>query len=794
MTPSVRQFLSIILITASAFYFAGCSSKVKDTDIIATWGDTSMTVAQFKDWMYVRFRNEAQASKEPVEGRFMILNEYVTRDIKLLEGRRLGFDKREDIAKEYTTTMERRAVELLYNEQIRDKTFTDQMVRDWFSKDNEEVRVRHLLIEIPDGTLPADTLPYRKRIDDIYQMTKSGTDFIKLIDQFTEDQSVDPKAHGDLGFFRWGKMVDEFQDSAWKLRPGEISPPTKTRYGYHLIQMIERRPTTIEYRTAHILVKVNRKDAPPETLLAYERAKMIFEEAKKSGADFSAIARKYSEDERTWTDGEVGWVPRGTMPTEFWQAAFKMDIGQISPPVRSYKGYHIIKLEERKDASRTIEDPEIRNDVYAALERIYRQDLQASAELYMDSVKRANHYEINPEVASTLLRILGDKSAPQNMNLFSNLTPEQRESLIVRDDLGGIKVQALVDMYGDHRFPPQYRNEVSFIEELIEPMLMPKYLTKAAKDLGYFNRKESIEDAMRALDNAILPAVEKEMVFDRSSPTEEQMQAYYSSNIDKFSQAETRTAFEIMVDDKVLANDLLGRIKGGEDISALARRYTMRAKVRGFGGRLGPFTAGEYGTVSQKAFQMKIGEIAGPIEADPKTWSILKLSEITPKSVRSFEDAKMQIEGDVRFAQQKDIQTKWVEDIKKAYDMKINDQMVRAVWPIVEPLSKEVEKERKKWKDDRVELAKKKAAEDRIKLKLTPNSEQQFTTKEGKQVKVKIGEPRYVDKDGKEMDGAKSNLKLTPSAKGDGSSNPTIKLKPKGSGNAADPKTPPSPR
>ncbi len=800
MKPSVRQFLTVAILIAASFYFIGCGGpKVKDTDIIATWGDTAMTVAQFKDWMYVRFRNEAQASKESVEDRFMILNEYVTRDVKLLEGRRLGFDKREDIAKEYTTTQERRAVELLYNEKVRDKCFSEKMVRDWYDRDNEEIRVRHLLIEFPEGNNDNDTLQYWKRIDDIYQKAKSGTDFVKLVDQYSEDKSVDAKAHGDLGFFRWGKMVDEFQDAAWKLKPGELSAPVRTRYGYHIIQMIERRPTTIEYNTSQILVKINRKDAPAETTLAYERAKTILAEAKKSGADFSAVARKYSEDEKTWTDGEVGWVPKGTMPPEYWQTVFTMDPGQISNPVRTYKGYHIIKLHEKRNVKRDLDNPELRNEIYSSLERIYRKELQETAAAYMDSVKRACGYQIDMDMAATLLRILGDTNSPQNMNLFSALTLEQRERLIVHDAMGGIKVQELVDMYGDHRFPPQYRNEISFLEELIEPMLMPKYLAKAAKELGYFDRKEALEDAQRALDNAILPAVEKEMVFDRAAPTEEQMKKYYTENLDKFSQAETRTAFEIMVDDKQLANDLLGRIKQGEDISKLARRYTMRTKVRNTGGRLGPFTKDEFGNVSRKAFEMKVDEIAGPIEADPKTWSIVKLVEIAPQTIKSYEDAKSQIEGDVRFEQQKDIQTKWVDDIKKAYDIKINDDMVRAVWPIMEQLPKEVQKERRKWKDERAELAKKKSAEDRIKLKLTPNSQQEFTTKEGKKVQVKIGEPRYVDKSGKDIDPAKSNMKLSPSmkvspGKGDGSTPPTLKLKPKGPNGATDPNTPPNPR
>jgi len=789
MTRSIYRLLTAVLLTTSLITLLSCGRKsVKDTDIVATWGDTALTVAQFKDWMYVRHRNEAQAMKQPYEDRISILDEYVLRDCKLLEGRRLGLDKREDIAKEYDNAVQQKAVELLYNEKVRDRVFTEEMIRDYFDHDSEELRVRHLLIQMPDSLRGRDTVAAWTKINDIYAKVKAGQDFIKLIDQFNEDQTVDPKLHGDLGFFRWGKMVDEFEAAAWKLKPGEISPIVKTRYGYHIIQLIERRPINLEYNTSHILVKVNRKDTPAETTLAFERAKMIMGELKKSGADFAAIARKYSEDEKSWVNGEIGWIPKGTMPTEYWDKVYTMKEGEIAGPVHTYKGYHIIRLNDKRLAPRSIDRQEDRDGAIAGLSRLYRDKMQEVAQDYMDSVKMAFNMEYDEGVIKMLLRKLGDPSAPQNMNLFSSLTPEEREMLVVRDKLGGMKVQELVDMYGDHRFPPQYRNDPSFIKEMCDPQVTPRYLAEYAKAEGYYDRPICIKEGKRALDNQLLPAVEKEMVYNKGNPTDEELKKYFDANIQKYTNPERRTGFEILVDDKTLANDLLSRIKKGEDISSLARRYTMRTKVKGFGGKLTDFVKDEYGPVSQKAFTMSVGELTGPIDVDGKTWSIFKLTGVTPSKTQSFEEARKQLESEVRFQNQKNLKDQWIVDLKKAYDIKYYENVIKAVWPVVESLPQSEEKARKALKADREEQAKRKIAEDRIKLKLQPGSTQEFTTKEGKKVQVQIGQPRYVDKEGKEIPQDKSNIRLTPGGKIEGKDSkqmniqpgaaPVVKLKP----------------
>jgi len=783
-------FLSALMLTAALLaLFIGCSRRqaVTDDTIVATWGDTAMTVKQFKDWMLIRHRDESTAEKQPLKERLNIITEYVVRDAKLLEGRRLGFAEREDIQKEYRSAVERRAGDLLYNERVRDRCFAEKQILDWYEHDQEEVRCRHILIAMDTTVRGRDTLTYWNRINEASQAAKSGNDFTRLVDTYSEDKSLQPAAKGDLGFFRWGRMVDEFQETAWKLKPGEISSPVRTRYGYHIIQMIERRPTNWDYRTSHILVKVNRRDAPAETTIAFERAKSILAEAKKSGADFVQLARKYSEDERTWVNGDVGWVAKGTMPTEYWEAGHKMKVGEFTGPVRTYKGYHIIRLDEKRDKKRSLDDSEVREEVLSNLSRVYRDTLKIVADAYLDSVRRVFGQEYDRPVVQLILRKLSDKSTPTNVNLFSSFTPQEREMLVVRDRLGGVKLQQLVDMYGDHRFPPNFRNDESWVREMTDPIATPRYLNELAKSEGYYDRTEVIQDGKRALDNAILPEIEREMVFNKAAPTEAELKQYYEANRAKYGQAASASIYEVMVDDKQLANDLLGRIKKGEEISSLARRYTMRENAKGKGGRLGPFGKDDYGPVSRKALEMKVGEIAGPIQND-KFFSVVKLIELTPEKIQSFDEVRRQIEPDVRFNQQAKIKEDWEAEIRRAYNITFHEDVLRAVWPEIEQLPETTAKERRDWKEQRRQAGLRKQSEDQIKLKLRPGSEQEFTTKEGKKVQVKIGEPRYLDKEGKEIDPKKSTVKLTPKGqlevkpgtKNDSKDAPVIKLQPKG--------------
>ncbi|NQT34835.1 peptidylprolyl isomerase [bacterium] len=779
-----------ILIAVFAVLFNGCAPSVdlaSESELVATWDDTSMTVTDLKNKLYVRYSNESRAMKKTLEDRMKILDEYVVRALKIAEGYRLKFNEREDILKSYNEAIARKASELLYDEKVLDQFITDKMVQDFFEHDRWEVRCRHLLIEIPEDVTGRDTIEYWDRINEIWEKTEAGEKFKRLVNKYSEDTSIDRKLYGDLGFFKWGKMVDEFQEAAWKLKPDEISPPVRTRYGYHLIQLIEKRSRGLEMHTSHILVKINKRAAPAETTIAFERAKMILDEAKKKGANFSELARRYSEDDKTWVNGEIGWIPRGSMPTEYWDQVLEMEVGEIDGPFRTYKGYHVVRVNETREQERSLDDPDMLSRVKSSISRVYRDSVKVISETYLEEVFNSFDMKYNNAAVKLLKKKLFDKNAPKNMNLFSSFTVEEREMFIIEDNYEGFKIQGLVDMYGDHRFPPQIEDEPDFVKNLVEPLLLPKYLEEIARREGYFDNPECLAEGKKAIENAMLPEVEREMIQNKAAPSEEEVKTYYEKNVDEFTDQEKVKIYEILLDDKQLAEDMLTRINKGEDVARLAQRYSQRKLAKQKKGKLGPFTKDKYGPLSRKAFDLEIGEVAGPIKAG-NMYSVIKLIERTPKRVKTFDESRRQIESNIRFERQKSLKNSWVEELKEYYNLKYYKDVVKRLWPLIEPLPEALVAERKVWKKDREDAAKKaklRAKEDLLKLKLQPGSEQEFTTKDGKRIQVKIGQPRYVDKDGKEIDPSKSNIRLTPKGKlekkdGGESQAPSIKVVPKG--------------
>ncbi|NQU05549.1 MAG: peptidyl-prolyl cis-trans isomerase, partial [Calditrichaeota bacterium] len=360
-----------------------------------------------------------------------------------------------------------------------------------------------------------------------------------------------------------------------------------------------------------------------------------------------------------------------------------------------------------------------------------------------------------------------------------------RELLIVTDDLGGLKVQVLVDSYGDHRFPIEFDEKDGWLESLIEPILMPKYLSEIARKEGFNDDPDVLADAKKAIENAILPEVERELIFNKATPSEKEVEEYFESHKDEFTEAPTAKVYEILLDDKQLAEDMRARIDKGEKISTLARRYSQRKYAKRKGGKLGPFAADKYGPVSRAAFDLEPGQVAGPIKAG-KMYSVIELIEKQTAVEKNLDEVRRQIESNMRFERQKDLKKAWNGELKKSYNLQVNEDVIKRVWPIVDQLPEELVAERKVWQKERSQAAEKaarKAKEDQIKVKLRPGTTQEYTTKDGKQVKLSIGEPRYIDKDGKEIDPDKASVKLSPKGKLEkkGSKNkaPKISIKPK---------------
>ncbi|HID96449.1 MAG TPA: hypothetical protein EYP53_10410 [Candidatus Latescibacteria bacterium] len=223
----------------------------------------------------------------------------------------------------------------------------------------EMVNISHILLK-PS----VDREQAYQRIQQLLERIRSGEDFDMLAQEYSEDPGSAGEG-GDLGWFTRGTMLPEFEEVAFSLEPGQISDVVETDLGYHIIKVEEKDGDKV--RARHILIRT----APSEddikavvNRLAELRRKVV------DGEDFADLARMYSQDTQTAAEGGLlGWIALDQLPPAFKTAIDRLSVGKTSQPFRSWLGFHIVRLNERKS-----ERPLSLEQDYQLLENMVRQE------------------------------------------------------------------------------------------------------------------------------------------------------------------------------------------------------------------------------------------------------------------------------------------------------------------------------------------------------------------------------------------------------------------------------------
>lgn len=257
--------------------------------------------------------------------------------LKVAEAHHRGIDTTQAFIKEFTT----------YRDELK-KPFVasadelGRLVKEAYDRLQEEVQAAHVLINLSPDALPADTLAAWQKIQSIRQRVVSGEDFGKLAKEFSEDPTAASNG-GMLGYFTAMAMVYPFEDAAFKTKVGEVSQPIRTRFGYHIIKVYDRRPASGEVEVAHILLGGTDDKTKNKAFEIYDQI--------KGGRKWEDLCKEYSIDTNTKERG--GKLPPfgiGALPgvPEFEAMAFSLqNPGDISDPFQSRLGWHLIRLERK---------------------------------------------------------------------------------------------------------------------------------------------------------------------------------------------------------------------------------------------------------------------------------------------------------------------------------------------------------------------------------------------------------------------------------------------------------------
>lgn len=266
-------------------------------------------------------------------------------------------------------------------------TITPLELKEFYEEIKDSLARRPTICEIAHIFLPI--LPgeekeknSQRRISEIYEILLRGGDFEEICKSFSEDKTTKEKG-GYLGEFWIDSLPLVFQEAVKELKIGEFSSPLRSQYGYHIVKKLDETKNKVKIAHIFIEVPINKEDTLRiRNLLLKIRDKIL------KGEDFTKLAKEYSYDLETKEKG--GYL--GEFVIDFLFSPFKevcenLDSGEVSEPVLSKEGFHLIKM-LKKEKERTLPFSEIQEDLRNFL---YQKKLKEIIDEYLKEIKE-NHF------------------------------------------------------------------------------------------------------------------------------------------------------------------------------------------------------------------------------------------------------------------------------------------------------------------------------------------------------------------------------------------------------------------
>lgn len=219
---------------------------------------------------------------------------------------------------------------------------------------NDEFNLLHILVTVPEAAAPDQIQARKTRAEEALAKLRQGADFKQV--SATYSDATNALQGGELGWRSVGRLPSIFAQAVSGMKPGDVSGLLRSPNGFHILKLVEKRSTSNQVvveqtRARHILVRLNE-------IVAEEEAKRRLEAIREkvvAGGDFAEFARAQSEDSSAARGGDLGWLSPGDTVPEFEQAMAALKPGEVSPPVQSPFGWHLIQVLQRRTEDMTKE-------------------------------------------------------------------------------------------------------------------------------------------------------------------------------------------------------------------------------------------------------------------------------------------------------------------------------------------------------------------------------------------------------------------------------------------------------
>lgn len=646
----MRRILFLSVAFVITLLLSSCAPKHSEM-ILAKFGDRVITVDEFEAVYSKNVTASDQSKEEDSERMKNFLDLYVNFKMKLRDAEVRGYPSHPELNDELYDYKKKVGVTYLL-----EKDLVEPGVKSLYDKRKYELRVSHIMLRLDTLT----TEQGKEIAENLIQRINSGEKFEDLAFQYSHDQ-FSREHGGDIYFITAGMLVPEFEDASFATPVGEIYPePLQTRYGFHIIKVTDKQERVPQIRASHILINFFNEENEPDTLGAQQKADEIYQRII-AGEDFATLAIEYSADPGSKDNGgDLGYFERRMMVKDFDYTAFNLEkIGDISKPVKTNFGFHIIKLTDRKPYPSFEEDKE-------NVKRIYKQTrYDAEYADFITSLKEKFNFSTDEKTFDEIV-FNADTIRFGNNYRESELRSSIKNSVIYTINNNSITVDSLfaaAELDTEFNNKPinkqSLRNAIKKISENKLLELEAMQLEKTSKEFASL-----MEDYRNGI---YIFRLQDDEVWSKIDIDSVRLYDFYLSTKEKYVWPDRVRLSEIFVRKDSLANELHKQLMEGAEFEALAAEYTERP---GFKEK-----EGDFGIHDAKANQLavtanslkSVGDISEPF-ANAGGYSIIRLDEKIPAGLKSFEEAKAEVSGAFQESESKRLENEYIDLLKSIYN------------------------------------------------------------------------------------------------------------------------------
>jgi len=652
----MRHFSALVRLSCLLGFSAlvGCSPAVQEYVALEV-GTEKVTLREYEHFFEKNSGSSDAAKKASQEDRDRFLELFTNYKLKLQDAYAHDLPNDPDVQKELREY--RASVASTY---LVDRELTEPALRALYERKKEELRPAHILIRIN----PQDSTGAYNHAVDIINQLKQGKDFGTLAEQYSDDPSVH-RNHGDLSYITAGQTVPPFENAVYRLRVGEFTTkPVRSAYGYHIIKLLDRKPTVYSMKLSHIMVREQGKEKDSSRVdSAMIRVKAL-QDSLRAGGNFERLAEKYSEDPGSAArGGSLGSFQRRSLPPEFEDAAFRLNVGEVSDIVHTKYGYHIIRCDDIRPL------PSF-DEMRAELLKLYqRSSYQEDYRKFVDSLRARHDVLVHADVLSRLIPLVDSTKSPYDSLWAADVPADVRGMALISVGKGNVSVDSVITILSNW---PDYRDASLTPSDFpLQVDRVTDQLTLEAASMNLEDRYPEFKTLMKEFrDGVLLYKAEQEEVWNNIAITPEKLQALYAERREQYRLPDRVEFVEMACGSDAVAKAILRDVKRGKNLdTVVARSKTKVTKTT-----RGLLTVGT-DTLSHLAWNSSLGSLIGPVRYNNQ-WYLLKVVAKDPARFKTIDEVSAELSTVLQDEESKRLMNAWLEHLRQRFPVIVHRDII----------------------------------------------------------------------------------------------------------------------